>query len=435
MDKSNTSEQKRLFVVLGMHRCGTSAITRGLQVMDVHLGDKLMPQDEGNNDKGFWEDIEINALNVEMLNALNNDWHHLSLIKQDDLEILKRDGFFQRASELIHQKTLNYPVFGFKDPRTAKLFPFWKDVFNGNNYDVNYILAVRHPLSVALSLAKRNGIDMEKSHLLWLIHIVKCLSGLKNCNYIVVDYDNLIQCAEHELKRITEKFHLHINQTELDIYNSTFLDQNLRHTVFRFDDLMQHDRTSDFLRDVYSSVIKLSVDNQMDSDELHRKTKIWEAELEKMNLSFIMADKAFKHIDVVHQQLNEKELLILKEKEEKEEGIKKLNESLEKSRQQTAQIELLNIQQAEKTNIIVEKEKIITEKEKIISENKSVITEKSFIIADQEDRITMKEHIIAEKELIILQEKEEKNSLLRSRSWQITKPLRYVAKLLRKFKS
>ena len=238
MDKSSTLEQKRLFVVLGMHRCGTSVITRALQVMGVHLGTRLMSHDAGNNDKGFWEDIDINALNVEMLNALNNDWHHLSLIKQEDLELLKRDGFFLCATELVRQKTINTHIFGFKDPRISKLLPFWKEVFNYCKCDVSYILAVRHPISVALSLAKRNGIDMEKSHLLWLIHMVKSISGIIGCNYIVVDYDKLIQDADHELGRMAKKFHLKINLAELEIYKSEFLDNSLRHTMFSYDDLI-----------------------------------------------------------------------------------------------------------------------------------------------------------------------------------------------------
>ena len=59
---------KRLIVVLGMHRSGTSAITRGLQVMGVGLGDRMMPA-MPDNVKGFWEDVDLNALNMEMLSA------------------------------------------------------------------------------------------------------------------------------------------------------------------------------------------------------------------------------------------------------------------------------------------------------------------------------------------------------------------------------
>ena len=74
MDETNNSS-KKIIVVFGMHRSGTSALTRGLQTMGVDLGDNLMPPVSGNNDKGFWEDLDINALNLEMLDFLNKEWH------------------------------------------------------------------------------------------------------------------------------------------------------------------------------------------------------------------------------------------------------------------------------------------------------------------------------------------------------------------------
>lgn len=386
MDNPDIIKQKRLIVVLGMHRCGTSAITRGLQVLGVDLGNRLMPLDSGNNDKGFWEDIDINALNVEMLNALNNDWHHLTLIGQQDMDLLKREGFFIRAAELIQQKTINTTLFGFKDPRISKLLPFWKEVFDNANYHVSYVLATRHPISVALSLAKRNGIDMEKSHLLWLIHMVKSLSGIINSNYLVVDYDKLMQDADHELNRIATKFDLKIDASEFESFKSEFLDENLRHALFTYEDLMHHDRTSDFLGDVFTTLTNMSVDYQIDRDELKRKTEIWESELEKLRLPFIMADKAFQHIDEVHQQLAEKDNQILKEISEKESETKKLNESIKKTEDLAAQIDLLNQQ-------------------------------------------------LVDKDKLILLEKEEKNRILTSWPWRITKPLRYTAKLLKNFNS
>ena len=58
------SESKQLIVVLGMHRSGTSAITRGLKVLGVELGDQLIAAVEGDNSKGYWEDSDLNTLNI-----------------------------------------------------------------------------------------------------------------------------------------------------------------------------------------------------------------------------------------------------------------------------------------------------------------------------------------------------------------------------------
>src|SRR4249920_2594286 len=120
------SRRHRLIVVLGMHRSGTSAVARGLQVFGVELGDRLIGPIPGNNDRGFWEDIELNRLDNEILGALGSDWHFLSPLNAAQVETLRKAGFFVRAAELMRAKVGKHPLYGIKDPRLAKLLPFWK---------------------------------------------------------------------------------------------------------------------------------------------------------------------------------------------------------------------------------------------------------------------------------------------------------------------
>ena len=127
-----------------MHRSGTSAVTRGLRALDVELGDRLWPPNEKVNAKGFWEDMDINALNIEMMRALNTDWHYLSPIKQPEIEILRHSEFFQRATDLLRTKVGDSHRFGFKDPRIAKLLSFWKVVVEQCQYEANYLIMTRH---------------------------------------------------------------------------------------------------------------------------------------------------------------------------------------------------------------------------------------------------------------------------------------------------
>jgi len=88
------TNNKKLIVVLGMHRSGTSAITRGLQVLGVSLGDRMIPPVEDNNPKGFWEDMDLNALNIEMLSALDSDWCRVTPVNSNEYA----DIFFARLN-------------------------------------------------------------------------------------------------------------------------------------------------------------------------------------------------------------------------------------------------------------------------------------------------------------------------------------------------
>ena len=165
------NNQQQLVVVLGMHRSGTSAITRGLQVMGVSLGNKLMPP-VADNKKGFWEDLDVVAINNEMLNFCGRCWHSIDPIQQIDVELLCDQGYLSRAIGLLQDKIVGHKRFAFKDPRTAKMLPFWIRVFATGNLDVRYILALRNPSSVAKSLAQRDQFSPEKSYLLWIDHML-----------------------------------------------------------------------------------------------------------------------------------------------------------------------------------------------------------------------------------------------------------------------
>src|SRR3989337_2351739 len=102
---------KRLVVVLGMHRSGTSVITRALQVLDVELGDKFVPSQD-DNITGYWEDMDLNALNIDVINFLKSDWHFLTPIQLSDVDALRKNGYVFRAVDLLEKKTSGVRIFG-----------------------------------------------------------------------------------------------------------------------------------------------------------------------------------------------------------------------------------------------------------------------------------------------------------------------------------
>jgi hypothetical protein len=62
-----TETKDKLIVVLGMHRSGTSTVTKSLELMGVGLGANLHPAGF-DNPKGFWEDRERIEINDKLLN-------------------------------------------------------------------------------------------------------------------------------------------------------------------------------------------------------------------------------------------------------------------------------------------------------------------------------------------------------------------------------
>ncbi len=274
-----------------MHRSGTSVITRGLQVLGVELGDNLMPPYEGNNARGFWEDVDINALNIEMLHSLNRDWHFLTPIQPADVNTLSGNGYLQRAVELLQKKTATATVFGFKDPRIAKLLPFWKRVFTDGQMSVDYVVVIRHPLSVRDSLTKRDGFEVEKIHLLWLEHVIGSLVGTDGENRVLVDYDTFMRTPETELTRIAKELQLSMDTAELQKFQSEFLDHQLQHTIYQLNELMLDRQSPPLMQEIYSSLLDPAT-GKGDPKNSFLKHKIaqWDHEFSRLRSALVLAD-------------------------------------------------------------------------------------------------------------------------------------------------
>jgi len=276
--------QTKLVVVLGMHRSGTSTIARGLMTMGVDLGRNLMRPALGNNKKGFWEDLDINELNIEMLNFLNKDWHFMPSLSSLDFDALQNNGYFTRASKLLEEKTSVSKVFGFKDPRTARLLPFWKSVFAQNQLDVHYVICLRHPLSVCRSLEKRDRFDFETGGFLWVGHMVDSLSETIGEKKIIVDYDRVMLSPSGELTRIANAFDFAIDLSEVEKYKNNFLDLRLQHTVYKPNDLLLEKAIHPLANDIYTGLLAALENNTcQDSGSFTSQVLIWKDEFERQD--------------------------------------------------------------------------------------------------------------------------------------------------------
>jgi len=366
---TRAAKNSKLIVVLGMHRSGTSAITRGLQVMGVRLGDRLMLAVEGNNSKGFWEDIDLNVLNIEMLSAIDSDWHYLAPIENRDVKTLCTQGYFLRATELLQQKISISPIFGFKDPRVAKLLLFWKEVFSHCQFDIIYVMTLRHPLSVVKSLAKRDGMEKERSYLLWLGHVVTSLIGSAGYKRVLVDYDSLMQTPDHELMRVAKCIGMKIDPIELQSYKNEFLDQGLQHTVYELNDLLLDTACPPIVREVYTALLDVASDKiKFDDVALQKKILCWSNEFERLKSPLVLADRLFTQ------------------------------------------------------NVVATK---------TIAERDRQITSLNQTVAERDEQITSLNQTLAERDEQITSLKQEVDQIYQSRSWKISKPLRMLSERLR----
>lgn len=268
---------KKIIVVLGMHRSGTSALTRGLSTLGVGLGDTLHPAGS-DNPTGFWEDRDVIAFNNKLLAAVGSAYDRVGFTAVD-FDHPNFDGFYEEAKGLITQKIENVELWGMKDPRLARLLGFWKKVFKDLNISVGYVIALRNPLNVAESLLGRNGFPRVKSYYLWLEHMLQCVAHSENESRLVVGYDNLLQDPGKELSRVAAALGLpEPEKSELATYVNDFLDPDLRHGQLTEADLRNSRLEPPALADLYALLSscahdKLRINSPVFSECLHALEK------------------------------------------------------------------------------------------------------------------------------------------------------------------
>ncbi len=218
---------RRLILVLGMHRGGTSVATRGLAALGVSLGERLMPA-HAINAKGFFEDLDIYELDEALLAAIGDTWHGFLPIEAEMFAAPALRDWHERAVAMLRVKLASAPVFGIKDPRLPRLLPFWLAAARAVEAEVSALIVLRHPGAVAASLEKVAGFRAEKSQLLWLQAMLAAEAGTRGMRRVVVDYETMLAAPAAQLRRIAAALGLAADEAAIGDYVS-FLDPALRH--------------------------------------------------------------------------------------------------------------------------------------------------------------------------------------------------------------
>jgi hypothetical protein len=225
---------RRIIVVVGMHRSGTSALARGLAALGASLGDRLKPAVADDNDKGFWEDIDLSRINDELFASVGRHWHSMDLASACSALAGAPRALRTAAIRTLADRLGRHRTFIFKDPRTALLLPFWQRIFAALKLADAYVICFRNPLSVARSLAHRDGFPRIKSYHLWLMHALAAIEHTERKCRVFVEFDDLITDPLQQLSRVQRAIGdgvLRVLKDEANSYAQDFLEPRLRHQM------------------------------------------------------------------------------------------------------------------------------------------------------------------------------------------------------------
>lgn len=246
----STVERKEAVLVLGMHRSGTSTFARALKAMGYFLGDNMMPATK-DNEKGYWEDVDIVQKNEDLLKKFSTSWERPNLLDAGVQQVF--DSVCESFRSLIKRKFIGHARIAIKDPRISLLLPLWLPLLKNEGYQVKAILCLRHPLSVASSLSARDEIDPHSSLHIWYHYNFKVLTDYVG-ELLVVGYENLLVSPVVELQRIYSYLSDTGKLVEQDIseFTNNFLDDSLNHN--RIDSRREVEELPEYVSNLYSSI-------------------------------------------------------------------------------------------------------------------------------------------------------------------------------------
>jgi hypothetical protein len=186
--------------ITGMHRSGTSMITRALHDSGLHLvgtGAEDLVDPAEDNPEGFWENKAIVACNDELLEATGGAWDNPPALPPAAVDD-PRVAHVAEASTAALAALAEHDHWGFKDPRTCLTAAYWLDL----EPELRFVICVRHPIEVALSLKRRNQNSYSLGLALWERYYSAVLEQVPAEFRIVTHYDTFFVDPEAELARL-----------------------------------------------------------------------------------------------------------------------------------------------------------------------------------------------------------------------------------------
>lgn len=219
--------RKTALVVLGMHRSGTSALSRVLNLCGAFLPANLKPPKLDVNSKGFWEPEAVLDLNVRALRQLGGDWTQVEFSLPSAGEFVEE--FESDARALLESEYGDQQTILIKDPRICVLAPLWHQALIAAGYRPVYVVPVRNPIEVAQSLHARGDMTVTEGLSLWLAYMKRVAEFADSHPEVMhVRFTELLDDWRGVIRRIADRLDAPLDASAQAADVDRFLEPGLR---------------------------------------------------------------------------------------------------------------------------------------------------------------------------------------------------------------
>ena len=201
------SPPRRALLILGMHRSGTSAVARVVNLLGAEIGSELVPPGP-DNAKGFWEHAEAVRINDDLLRNLGRTWHDMRDMPGGWLDSPCARSAARRIRKLIERDFGAVELCAVKDPRMCLTAPVWIEAFEAREFEVSCLFVVRDPREVVESLHRRNGWPRTPLYLMWVQYLMEATAASAHRPRTMLSFDQLLSDGCGSMMRVARELHM-----------------------------------------------------------------------------------------------------------------------------------------------------------------------------------------------------------------------------------
>ncbi|NET43895.1 sulfotransferase family protein [Okeania sp. SIO2B3] len=202
------TKTKRVIVVLGSGRSGTSLLMQVLESIGMSVSENLIPANV-SNPEGLFEDADIVNIHRNLLRELGT--HAYLPLPEEWMNTNSVNEARFKLSRILSQRFDSATnIWGFKDTLTNAFLPLWFRLFNPLKVKPIFILAMRNPSPIVLSFSRQYNESEHISELAWLTRTIDALHH-SGADCFIVHYEDWFS----EPTKIAEEI---LSYTGLDQY-------------------------------------------------------------------------------------------------------------------------------------------------------------------------------------------------------------------------
>ncbi len=375
--KKKVAEKRTCVLVLGMHRSGTSAITRVLNIAGAKLPTNMMGPGAGN-ETGHWESNILAHCSDDILNELDSAWHDWRALEINRLSAKRRDEIIEEIRGIIEAEYNQAPFFVVKDPRICRFAPLFIEALTDADFDVRVVLIFRNPLEVCESLELRNNLSKADAALLWLRHVLDAESASRKLKRSIFTYDLLLNDWKTVFKKLSGE--LALNNThdvnEIAPQIDEFLSPKHRHHMRTTEDVSDEPLLRDWIGAAYEQLLVLA-QNSKSQMALARLDAI-AGEFNRSNLFLYKLNSSMRatesdEISELRNSLNDRYQQLSESRATREEALRESQELTNVLTMREEEISQINIAAAQSEAMIAELKRAIAQQRRETKKTNSAL--------------------------------------------------------------